>query len=447
MDSFATELLERILSWACVQTPPIELSQTLRNCCLVCSRWRQIAQPLLLSEFALYGREYDREALSDALLRFPELQNHVKSLWISPGVWLDEAENQAALNHILPNLGTIVILASNGSIWHPHIDTLSAMFSSDRLTRLVLRGLQDMLVSIFSCCTSLSELYLHDCQFTFHDTPNSLRVSNTGSGESPRRRERPKLTGLYLDSALELNVEVLTWFMSPECVFDLSQLSIFHQLESPEDSVMFELYQSFVNFVSPSLSELALYPHHEFGSINILDNPEVASSTQFGSLPNLRVLQLSTVYDNNWVVPPVVHLPWATTLISNLSHPQNLQSLRLPFSFYHWPVYDHSKPRSNPDDAYFLNPTWRRTYGWEDFDEMLTSNRFVSLRSVHFGVLCSGSLPEMDRALARQLVALFPRLFPKLHERGVLGVTYTKEGGFMLDGDAWYRLTRRDRYY
>ncbi|TFK71595.1 hypothetical protein BDN72DRAFT_434453 [Pluteus cervinus] len=228
-----------------------------------------------------------------------------------------------------------------------------------------------------------------------------------------------------------MDIDILDWFMSPRCAFDLSELSKFHCFKSPDETSSYSLCQKFVNFIATSLQDLALSPPLAFGQIT---HPHpvhpVSATTQFNPIPNLSCLRLSLI-QNTAMDPRSIHLPWAIKLLANLSHPQNPQYLDISYDFNDW---DHSKPVEAQLDSYeyYLDPSRRQIIGWDDFDDLLSSKTFASLHTIHFAVL------SRRKILYPVFKAILPKLLPKLNQKGLLKVTRTNELGLMSEREFWY---------
>ncbi|TFK63429.1 hypothetical protein BDN72DRAFT_902420 [Pluteus cervinus] len=185
---------------------------------------------------------------------------------------------------------------------------------------------------------------------------------------------------------------------------------------------MYDLAHQFVNLVSSSLQELALCPPDRFGESQ--SPSTVAFSTRFNPLPNLHSLRLSLCQDTHEIAP-ILHFPWAMELISNLSHPQKLHELRVPYGFQDWSIDRHRLPNPTNDKNYRIQLEKRLIVGWDAFDQLLTSGSFPNLRTVHFSAFATEAEPEVNRICEPQFVSIIRRLLPKLDERGILKVTWT----------------------
>ncbi|TFK71585.1 hypothetical protein BDN72DRAFT_434379 [Pluteus cervinus] len=282
MDTLAPELIEDIFSWIGIECPPKEFARTLVACCLVCNRWKQIAHPLLLSEFPVHGRDYDVPSFIHALLSYP-----VRSLWIHLDTWSVPTDKRGQLlSNLITNLRTVVIWFRFNAIAPGDARVLSDIFSSDRLTRLGLSGSHRFPVSLFSNCTSLDELYLYKSSL------QDLGESPAGQQQEEQKKIRPTLSQLHIETPYYEDIEALHWFSSPQCSFDLSGLARFHCIDLTTDTSTYDIVRTFVNLVSTSLQDLSLCPPPEFGEPIHLDDHHLFS-TQFNLLPNLNSLTLS----------------------------------------------------------------------------------------------------------------------------------------------------------
>ncbi|TFK67798.1 hypothetical protein BDN72DRAFT_842555 [Pluteus cervinus] len=157
--------------------------------------------------------------------------------------------------------------------------------------------------------------------------------------------------------------------------------------------------QTFVNIISLSIQDLSLYPR---------------------------------IHNTYWRWE-IIHLPWANRLLSNLSHPQNLKEIRIPYSFLDQDrtsgvlvEYDNDKVKG---DEYYLGR--RQVVGWDDLDTLLASDHFPSLRAVHFAVVVHDNGSSEEYVLADFFIDLLPKLLPNLNKKGILKVTCTPEMGYM----------------
>ncbi|TFK67799.1 hypothetical protein BDN72DRAFT_842556 [Pluteus cervinus] len=155
MTSLPSELLDGIFRQIYTECSPKEFSGTLVNCYLVCGRWKQIAQPVLLSEFPIHGHHYNPQSFIRTLLSYPHLQRQVKSLYVHIPVWMNTkmgAEvNLTLLTKLGPNMRRIVFAKIDMEM----IDIPSAILSSDQLIRLSISEVLGFPVSLLSQCSAL----------------------------------------------------------------------------------------------------------------------------------------------------------------------------------------------------------------------------------------------------------------------------------------------------
>ncbi|TFK71596.1 hypothetical protein BDN72DRAFT_837494 [Pluteus cervinus] len=424
MDTLAPELIEDIISWVYTESSPRDRSKTLAACCLVCRTWKHIAQHLLLSKFPVHGRDYDGPSFINTLISYPHLQKHVNSLWVQLDTWLKSTDKQSLLTQLLPNLQTIVIWFRFNEVGPREVDILSNIFSSDRLTRLGLVGSHKFPVSIFSQCSSLNELYLY--KSSLYEARNQEFKQNTDS--------RPLLTQLHIESPYYEDIEAVRWFSSAQCSFDLSGLSSLHCIDRTKKNLAYDLVHTFVNLVSSSLQDLSLCPLPEFGHIARLHT--YSSSTQFNPLPNLETLTLSLFQDYT-TDTETIHLPWAIRLLSTLSHPQHLKVLRIPYHFRNWEAAKSSESEGHDID-YWEHLIRRQEVGWNNFEDLLTSDHFPNLCMVHFAAHDPDRGTELESTFAFGFAAVLPKLLPKLHDKGMLKLSFTSEMGYMSEKESWY---------
>ncbi|TFK67563.1 hypothetical protein BDN72DRAFT_842921, partial [Pluteus cervinus] len=128
----------------------------------------------------------------------------------------------------------------------------------------------------------------------------------------------------------------------------------------------------------------------------VVFNEELFSAdSRFQPLINLRRLKLSLQQSK---FPQVNLLPWATHIVSNLSHPGEMEEIILPCAFF-----THYEFKTRPGD------------GWPGM--RWTSPRLSNLRSVEF-VLVQRD-PNEERH-AKRIAGAVPELFKRTIERGIL---------------------------
>ncbi|TFK60701.1 hypothetical protein BDN72DRAFT_501189 [Pluteus cervinus] len=267
MDPLAPELIGLIFQHIITDCDPRELANTFRTCCLVSRKWREIAQPLLFSEYPRF-REHSSEELFRILDNQPHLQPHIKNLWIHTEVWFEEPLYKDMFRRLAPRLRTLVVTNQVtggilGGIPLPISEAIISCLSTNILTSLSFSEVIGFPISIFYQLPCLRELHLHastPAGFSIHDADGKLKFEFYST---PRLGGlKPKLFHLFIEDANSDQINILDWFIHVECAFDVSELKTFHGFESP-DSVWQALYistirQKFVKFVSSSLQNLAL---------------------------------------------------------------------------------------------------------------------------------------------------------------------------------------------
>ncbi|TFK60700.1 hypothetical protein BDN72DRAFT_850295 [Pluteus cervinus] len=411
MDPLAPELINLIFQHVQDDYDSRELADVLRNCCLVSHGWREIAQPILFSEYPRF-RQHPNKELFQTLHQQPHLQSHIKNLCIQTKLWFELPIYETVFCELAPGLKTLVITNQwTGGTPLPIAEAIVSCLSTNILTGLSFSGVTSFPISIFYQLPHLRDLHLHASTisgFSVEDGKLGLEYEPT-----PTRSEglKPKLDRLFIEEASLEQIRVLHWFMSADCAFDLSELKTFYGFESPRvmgpGLEIYTICQKFVNFVASSLLNLALDP-----------NPAVLADPvwfKFEPLPHLRSIRLSLQND---YYPLINLLPWVTNVLNSLSHPTQLEYLDLPCRFY----------GEGPID---LDPS----LGWHQLDNFLVSGRFPNFKRVSFGAV--RVFPhENDRMDA--IVNGIPFLLPRLSEKGLVIVTNSPVIGYLSRRDCWY---------
>ncbi|TFK71594.1 hypothetical protein BDN72DRAFT_837492 [Pluteus cervinus] len=405
-----------------IDTPLTEVSSALLSCCLVSHTWRAFAQPLLFSEVLRRSSRFEHhsERLIETLSRYEYLNNYVKSLSVDVG---DLSEpSRSCLLKLIPRVQELVVVAPSSPIVMPdsafaELWVNSTPFSC--LTTLCLQMVDMFPIDIFYHVPALKRLHLIEAGMSGFSGKDG--TPNTGLSIP---RERPKLTDLYIFSQLEAHdMDILAWFLHPQCAFDLSDLSTCHVIDCADYPVRnFHRSGPFLQSVcTPKLRNLGFAPPSHL--LEKHDNLPIYEA--FRNLPNLQSVKLVLEEPSEHVNRYISVISWvALYFLPKLSHPERLQELLIPLSFCNSTL-----------DAV------RRVPGWDSLDAVLGSegSSFRNLDRVHFALL---RLEDRTRSYIMDPMMAFqptiPLLLPCLSQRGLLQVGLSPLEGYISENERRY---------
>ncbi|TFK69378.1 hypothetical protein BDN72DRAFT_897374 [Pluteus cervinus] len=187
----------------------------------------------------------------------------------------------------------------------------------------------------------------------------------------------------------------------------------------------FQRVREMVTRASSSLEKVGFHPSLYVSEE--ITNPEYAA---FAPLPRLKCLKISLYGDGNF-------WPWATQLLSSLSHPEHLEELQLAYTL----PQSGSEPLLLGDQA----------HGWEELDLCLTTftsssaaqphpathRKFLNLETVITG-LVAREWAQNGEIRSRKLAEEIPVILPRLSALKLVKVSFSNVSGFIHNSDCWY---------
>ncbi|TFK63064.1 hypothetical protein BDN72DRAFT_964167 [Pluteus cervinus] len=407
---FAVELISLFFEHVIAGANPTDISSTLRACCLVCRQWRDIAQPLLLSQFTRFKDCYSNQKLIKTLETSSHLTKHVRAIWLDDA-WLqsqsDEDDDFFILRNTLSlvtHLGVLFPFPDGGDneLWYSIQDVFISAFSSKHLTCLFIKN-GEIPIDLLYLCPALCELDLLDVRFMDKDSDDSdgEEISLFDSKCTPCS-PRPQLLRLTIESeTLRASLPILRWFMDPRCAFDLSSLRTFRALDDSNDEKVHESTLDFMQFVGSSLEHFTIHPLAQY-----LMGGDQGAYDRARYLKNLKSLQIGTEQHDEYGY--FNGLPYILNFLEHLPNPNMFETLLISCYF------DHSNHRYED----YINQ------GWGKLNSLLTgsSTRFSNLKEVIVRLDMLPNFPMPFDGVKNTL----PSVLPELQERGCLNIVEAK---------------------
>ncbi|TFK71589.1 hypothetical protein BDN72DRAFT_958008 [Pluteus cervinus] len=428
MAELQPELVDLVLKHLItLDTPLNEVAPALLNCCLVSHTWRAFAQPLLFSEVLRRYPTRGLSKLSDKLVGTLStrsyLTKYITSLVVDIGDLSDLSRKR--LFDLIPHVHELFLVARSSPTVKPDLN-LAHMWAnirpSSRLTTLCLSTVDDIPIEILYHLSALKRLHLIDVGM--RDV--SREDGSLDSDFCPVETKTIKLSDLYFFTQLEpTDINLLHWFLNPQCAFDLSELSTCHIIYIPSNpdsdkhnQVLIE--QFFLSVNTHVIRDIAFAPPP-----NLLSEesnfPRYEAFRNFSSLRSVKlVLDESSKTEKTFIEWVVLHF------LPQLPHPDQLEELLIPLSFGDDASYDASLASS----------------GWSSLDSLLSldSGTFSNLNRVQI-VLYH---PKKQNIYLRYHIdaITFKRsirsLLPRLDEKGILQVGFSPLHGFMSRSERRY---------
>ncbi|TFK70677.1 hypothetical protein BDN72DRAFT_877633 [Pluteus cervinus] len=365
----------------------------LLRCCLVSRSWCSIAQPLLFSAVRMRAPKRNSEEMIQIFRKTLEESPHTRKYIQTLSIEIQDATPITPLLRLVNDLRCLRFSFSPfmriPSLPPDLLLSVPNLFQSERFTSLSLKRVRNVPVGLFAHCVALQELALS-------------RVTFTGLAEFPPETDapRPQLRALVLFNIFWDEMAILSWLTDPRCSFNLSNLTTFIAMDRSGSLQVYQKICEFVSFVSGSLENMLL-------DLPTDGTSQLSGMLQVDRLRNLRSISiwlLQDVEDSVNLLPPILDI------LKRLPNPGLLEKVELPSSF-------HSSGVLN---EVLLSVDTMHSQGWSEFDSILGSSAFHSLRSVE---ITAYTVPDVPTGL--QYIGLFTSALPALFESGKLRIETT----------------------
>ncbi|TFK70664.1 hypothetical protein BDN72DRAFT_838613, partial [Pluteus cervinus] len=381
MSSFPAEIIGNFILHINEDTERIE---NLLSCSLVSHTWCSFAQPFLYNRVVLNVRQEEKSLrLVNLLSQSPHIRVYIRRFAITG---LSTSGPPIPTFGALPSLQMLKIesyIRRYDFLAHEEgLASLSSLLGSKCLTTLLLVDIENFPVQLLRQCLALQHLAIRHVTFSMSglDADNRWRLPlksftiSTGYVRAPASA-------------------TINWFLSPACLFDLSQLETFIGLDRSGTDELYDVHCRFIAHVSSSLKTVLIAPQNLSSEVG-RPNPLVSLEPQrLRNISSITILVTQDPFDG------LNTLPWVIALLSGLPNPETLHDLTLFCD-----LWDHDQ-----SDFTF------HSKGWKELDVLLI--RFHNLERVH--VEC---FDETDEQIAKDLVSwLFSQLSAS-QGRGILSI-------------------------
>ncbi|TFK70112.1 hypothetical protein BDN72DRAFT_877983 [Pluteus cervinus] len=408
-------ILEHLFGEYDLCAPPVALYK----CSLVSQSWRHIAQSIMLSEITLPAFDANNHHVDfDTFKKDPVLLQCVRHLFIMEHNWPEIAN----ILPTFPNLRRIAIIEEilTHTPFQAPVHTFTQV--ADRLTSIYLGYLYCFPAQIFNHCSSLRELRTLNMNFLFSD----LKGSDSDASLN-KARLRPRLHLLEIAVGNEDETEILSWFLRPECAFDLSELKTLHILDRTCEAPVHRMAQILVEFVAPTIHDLALTSPTLDETIDHYITPE--SLSYMKNLLSIRSVRLPVIqYGDD--IAKTNPIPWVVAFLSNLPRPEYLERVDIPST---------TALETSDEDIQNLDKKVE-SYGLQMLDSLLSSSKFPTLKRVNFGSAAFAADDIDGPARSPILERLYEARLPHLSERDMLHFVYCKVTDYLTEAECWWAL-------
>ncbi|TFK71593.1 hypothetical protein BDN72DRAFT_958011 [Pluteus cervinus] len=411
------ELILLIFELAAESFHPVDLSPTLRSCCLVSKAWRYLAQPILFATLPQYKKGHNGEALLQTLTSEERFQRHIRHLWVTPEMF----KYQGLLFKLLSQVRGLGLRQSGYSELAHYPRAFHSILTSASLTTLSLQALEDFPVQLFYNCAALQELHISNSTFEL----SSPVIHEGVSGQDGAVVLRPHLRYLHLDLYQEEETPIMSWLQQPDSAFDLSQLHTFHiSSHSSRNKLQFQAISDFINHIASSVEDLMVNVPRTF--VPGVAQHDASYKAMSANLSKLRVVRFRFMDTPNRrsTLATLSTISWIMDFLSNIPRPNLLEEIWVPALLPHRTVNEASV-------------AIRKLYG--SLDKILTGAAFASLRRVWL-VYWEPSLSIPARGDTRM-----KELLPWLSGKGIISMRYPKYGRHVVTEveDSLYGLLMR----